>query len=54
MPYAQWKGSGNSATRHRIRQIKWTRRDKLGAVIISLLALATALVSAWLSSNTLD
>lgn len=54
MPYVQWKGASNSACRHRVRQIRWSRRHKVSAVVISLLALATVVVSAWLSSNMQD
>lgn len=51
MPYVQWKGTGNQAARHRMRRIRWTRRERIGVVIIGLLVAVVALVSAWLGSN---
>ena len=54
MPYVQWKGTSNRASRQRIRQIRWTRHERVGAVLMALLAGAIALISAWLASNTTE
>lgn len=51
MPQVQWKGTGNQATRHRLQQIKWSRRERISAVLIALLAAAVAVISAWLGSD---
>ena len=54
MPNVEWKGTSNQATRHRIRQIRWTQRERIGAVLMALLATVVALISAWLASNVRD
>jgi hypothetical protein len=50
MPDPQWKGESNGAIRRRIQQIRWSRRDKIGAALMGVLVLLVALISAWLVS----
>lgn len=50
MPDPRWRGLGNSATRRRIERIRWTRRDKVGALLLALLVLLAGAIAAWLVS----
>ncbi len=54
MTSPRWKGNGNTATRRRIERIRWTPRDKLGLLLISILVLLTVVLSSWLSYNYHD
>jgi hypothetical protein len=51
MPYPRWRGAGNSATRRRIERIRWTRRDKIGAMLLGALMFLTVVFSGWLGHN---
>jgi hypothetical protein len=54
MPNMQWKGTSNQATRRRIREIQWTRRERISAVLLALMAAAVAVLTALLASTIND
>jgi hypothetical protein len=54
MTTPRWKGTSNSIARRRIERIRWTRRDNLGLLIISLLVFLTVMLTGWLSYNYHD
>jgi hypothetical protein len=50
MANPRWRGVGNTATRRRIECIRWTRQDKVSALLLGLLVALSGAVAAWLVS----
>jgi hypothetical protein len=54
MTYLRWKGTGNRARRQRIRQIRWSRREKVSEILLFALALLAAVAGGWLGYHYKD